>query len=178
MPNFEFRWQAFNDASTPIRPRGTNNSYCCFDALKDSYGVYVFHGRDDGIVRYVGSAGTQGNLDRDIYDRLKQHYVRGTGAWFYKKWLAIKHPDAPRGRDHLFNRHDEFLGRFGQWSLGTLTTSDHGVVEMVPAIEHALIHLLRPKYIGHAPDPGSMPPSLSATIRVDADRRILEVCGQ
>ena len=176
MPSFEFRWQAFNDIGTPIRPRGTNNSYRCFDVLKGRCGVYVFHGREDGIVRYVGSAGTTRNPDR-IYDRLKQHYVPGTGALFYKKWLAIKHPDAPLGGDHLFNRHDEFLGRFRQWSLGTLTTSDHGVVEMVPAIEHALIHLLRPKYIGHTAAPGSMPSRLSAAVRVDAGRTVLEVCG-
>ena len=177
MTNFEFRWQAFNDASTPIRPRGTKNSYRCFDELNGCYGVYVFHGREDGIVRYVGSAGTKRNPERDVYDRLKQHYVTGTGATFYRRWLATEHPDALRDPEHLFDRHDEFLGRFRQWSLGTLTISDHGEVELIPAVEHALIHLLRPKYVGHAADPGSMPSRLSAAIRADAGCTVLEVCG-
>ena len=178
MPIFEFRWQAFNDVSTPIRPNGTNNSYGCFDALKGRYGVYVFHGREDGIVRYVGSAGTKGNPERDVYTRLKQQYTKSTtGATFYKRWHAIEYPRALRNPDHLFVPHNAFLGLCGQWSLGTLTISDHGAVELVPAVEHALIHLLRPKYVGYAADPGSMPSRLSAAVRVDADCTVLEVCG-
>lgn len=178
MTNFEFCWQAFNDASAPIRSRGTKSPYRCFDTLKRRYGVYVFYGREDGIVRYVGKAGTKDNSERDVYDRLKQHYTKSkTGATFYKRWLGIVDSNAPRNPEHLLDRHGEFLGRFRQWSLGTLTTSEHGVVELVPAVEHALIHLLRPKYVGHADDPGSMPRRLSAAVRVGAGRTVFEVCG-
>jgi len=178
MPNIDFSRNHFVNAEVPIRPNGTNNSYGCFNGLKKRYGVYVFHGRDDRIVRYVGSAGTIGNLNRDVSARLKQHYTRSkTGATFYRKWLAAEHPCAPRDEGHLFAQHAEFLAQFGRWSLDTVTIADHSAVELVPAVEHALIHALRPKYNGHLEDAGEMPAQLSARVTWCAGRTVVEVCS-
>ena len=165
MPTLEFCKQTFDDLSRPLQGNGSRNSYHCFEDLKKRYGVYVFYGKDDCIVRYVGSAGTRNNRDRDVYTRLTQHYTKSkTSATFYKNWHASNCASAPRDSDQLFHMHDAFLARFGQWSLDTLTTRDHDAVELVQAVEHSLIHLLRPKYVGHSNNPGSMPAQLSDTI--------------
>ena len=176
MPNIHFRSSCIVEAGLPIRPNGPPNSYADINRLKGGYGVYVFHGRDDQIVRYVGSAGTIANRARDVPARLKQHYTKSKkGASFYLAWLTLERPDARRDDAHLFDWHADFLSEFGGWSLATLTTMEHRVVELVPAVEHALIHALRPKYNGHPGDPGEMPDRLSATATWGDGRTVLEV---
>ena len=175
MPSVDFNCRVFDQAGVPIRPNGTRNSYGCFNGLKGCYGVYLFHSRDDRIVRYVGRAGTVSNPDRDLYARLQQHYTKSTGANFYRNWLAVEHPGARRDEPHLWEWHDDFLRRFEEWSLTTLTTVDHGAVELVRAIEHALIHALHPTYNGHDGEPCRMPAQLSASATWCAGRTVLEV---
>ena len=177
MPNIiPFHSSSIVDAGAPIQSSRARNSYPCINRLRGRYGVYIFHGRDDGIVRYVGSAGTIANPKRDVPARLKQHYTRSTtGATFYRNWLAVEHPDAPRDDAHLFDRHDDFLAEFAGWSIAALTITDHAAVELAPAVEHVLIHALRPKYNGHPADPGSMPAGLSASATWNTARTVVEV---
>ena len=116
-----------------------------------------------GSVRYVGSASTIADPKRDVPARLKQYLTRSkTGATFYRKWLTVTHPYAPRDDAHLLDQHADFLAQFGQWDIAALTIPDHGAVELVPELEHALIHVLRPEYNGHSEDPGRVPAALSA----------------
>lgn len=176
MPTFEFLWKHFPDASLPTRSSGPNNSYSCFDCLERVYGVYVFRHRESGIVEYVGRGGTRRNEARYVLCRLKQHYTKSkTGATFYKRWREIEHPNALQESEDLFAQHGQFLNRFSLLSLSALVISDHSAVDLVPAIEHMLIHTFRPKYQGHQSNPRSFPTRLSASMTVDSSEATLQV---
>lgn len=152
----EIRKYVVEDAGTPLKGKGQQNDYSCFNAVHERQGVYVFQRRNDGLILYVGQAGS-GEVQR-LRERVKQHYVvTDTGGKFHINWRS-KHCDncchrekngkkileCVDGEECEFSAYENLLHE--SRVIFFYSEDGNATKEKVDALEAFLLLSLRPRY--------------------------------